>query len=85
MKKKPTYISATGGTETIIHDKCGTPDCCGNCASADIPVVKSKQVQLDLFPKDTKEKPLSFDGGAKSTLSYMKREWPSLKKKLGIT
>ena len=77
MREKLSYISASGGTETIIHDKCGTPDCCGKCASAEIPVVKSKQEQLDLFPKDTKSKPLSFDGGSK-------KEWPSLKKKLGI-
>jgi len=65
MTEKPTYISATGGTETIIHDKCGTPDCCGKCASAEEPVVIVKQKQLELFPKDTKAKPLSFDGGAK--------------------
>ena len=65
MTEKPTYISATGGTETIVHDKCGTPDCCGKCASAKEPVVIVKQKQLELFPKDTKAKPLSFDGGAK--------------------
>ena len=37
----------------IVHDKCGTPDCCQQCAP----------VQLEFnFEKDTNEKPLSFDG-----------------------
>jgi len=68
MREKLSYISASGGTETIVHDKCGTPECCGKCAP--------KQLELNLS-KDTKTKPLSFDGGSK-------KEWPSLKKKLGI-
>ena len=25
---KGEYIQASGGEETIVHDKCGTPDCC---------------------------------------------------------
>lgn len=42
--------------EVIEHPYCGTPDCCQQCE------------QLELFPvsiysKDTKSKPLSFDGG----------------------
>ena len=62
------------------HTKCGTPECCTECLPT----------QLDLFAekkdaKDTNQKPLSFDGGAKSSLSYnRKREWPYMKKKLGI-
>ena len=55
----PQYIEATGGTETIIHDSCGTPDCCMSCETA-VPV----QLEFN-FSKDTKSKPLSFDGGAK--------------------
>ena len=51
--------------ETEEHTNCGTPDCCQQCASAEEPVVTVKQKQLELFPKDTKAKPLSFDGGAK--------------------
>ena len=31
--EKPQYIRATGGNESIVHDKCGTPDCCGRCES----------------------------------------------------
>ena len=31
--EKPQYIRATGGDESIVHDKCGTPDCCGRCES----------------------------------------------------
>ena len=33
---KPQYISATGGKESVVtvHDKCGTPECCGMCESA---------------------------------------------------
>lgn len=33
---KPQYIQATGGKESVItvHDKCGTPECCGMCESA---------------------------------------------------
>jgi len=31
---KPQYIQATGGKESIVHDKCGTPECCGMCESA---------------------------------------------------
>ena len=47
--------------ETIEHTNCGTPDCCMSCDTAE-------PVQLELFPvsiyaKDTKQKPLSFDGG----------------------
>ena len=32
---KPQYIQATGGKESVVtvHDKCGTPDCCGRCES----------------------------------------------------
>ena len=45
--------------EVIEHPYCGTPDCCQQCTP----------VQLELWPvsiyeKDTKQKPLSFDGGA---------------------
>ncbi len=29
------YIQASGGEETIVHDKCGTPDCCQRCGSAE--------------------------------------------------
>ena len=25
------YIQATGGEESIVHDKCGTDDCCQEC------------------------------------------------------
>lgn len=32
--KKETYIQATGGVESIVHDKCGTPECCQMCGSA---------------------------------------------------
>ena len=28
---KPQYIQATGGDESIVHDKCGTPECCQRC------------------------------------------------------
>ena len=49
--------------ETIEHTNCGTPDCCQQCTP----------IQLELFPvsiyaKDTKQKPLSFDGGAPLSL-----------------
>ena len=30
-KENAQYIQATGGDESIVHDKCGTPDCCGEC------------------------------------------------------
>ena len=32
---KPQYIQATGGKESVVtvHDKCGTPECCGMCES----------------------------------------------------
>ena len=48
--------------ETEEHTNCGTPDCCMSCESAE-------PVQLELWPvsiyeKDTKQKPLSFDGGS---------------------
>ena len=57
--------------ENKEHTNCGTPDCCMSCESAE-------PVQLELWPvsiyeKDTKQKPLSFDGGAKSTLSYNRK------------
>jgi len=68
MREKLSYISASGGTETIVHDKCGTPECCGKCAP--------KQLELNLS-KDTQTKPLSFDGGSK-------KEWPFMKRKLNI-
>ena len=34
--EKPQYIEATGGKESVVtvHDKCGTPECCGVCESA---------------------------------------------------
>ena len=32
---KGEYIQASGGEETIVHDKCGTPDCCQRCESAE--------------------------------------------------
>jgi len=34
--EKPQYIQATGGDESTVtvHDKCGTPECCGMCESA---------------------------------------------------
>ena len=35
---KPQYISATGGDESIVHDKCGTPECCQKCESAPEPI-----------------------------------------------
>ena len=35
--KKKKYIQATGGEETIVHDKCGTPECCQRCGSAPEP------------------------------------------------
>lgn len=48
--------------ETEEHTNCGTPNCCMQCETA-VPV------QLELFPleiyeKDTNEKPLSFNGGS---------------------
>jgi len=48
--------------ETKEHTNCGTPNCCMQCETA-VPV------QLELWPveiyqKDTNEKPLSFDGGS---------------------
>ena len=48
--------------ENKEHTNCGTPDCCMSCETA-VPV------QLELWPveiyqKDTNEKPLSFDGGS---------------------
>ena len=46
----------------IVHDKCGTPDCCQQCAP----------VQLEFnFEKDTNEKPLSFDGGLIRILDWI--------------
>ena len=36
-KEEPQYINARGGTETIVSEKhihCGTPKCCGQCATA---------------------------------------------------
>jgi len=40
-KEEPQYINARGGTETIVseydklsHPYCGTPKCCGQCATA---------------------------------------------------
>ena len=33
--EKNDYIQATGGEETIVHDKCATPDCCQRCGSAE--------------------------------------------------
>ena len=35
---KGEYIQASGGEETIVHDKCGTPDCCQRCESAPEPI-----------------------------------------------
>lgn len=32
-KHEGAYIQASGGEETIVHDKCGTPDCCQRCES----------------------------------------------------
>ena len=32
---KGEYIQASGGEETIVNDKCGTPDCCQRCESAE--------------------------------------------------
>ena len=57
--------------ENKEHTNCGTPNCCMSCESAE-------PVQLELWPvsiyeKDTKQKPLSFDGGVKSTLSYNRK------------
>ena len=34
-KHEGAYIQASGGEETIVHDKCGTPDCCQRCESAE--------------------------------------------------
>lgn len=34
-KHEGAYIQASGGEETIVHDKCGTPDCCQKCGSAE--------------------------------------------------
>tara|TARA_B100001057_G_scaffold418361_1_gene437541 strand:- start:26 stop:235 length:210 start_codon:yes stop_codon:yes gene_type:complete len=33
---KPQYISASGGNESIVHENCGTDDCCGECEPADV-------------------------------------------------
>ena len=30
-KHEGAYIQATGGEESIVHDKCGTDDCCQEC------------------------------------------------------
>ena len=46
-------------TKIEEHPNCGTPDCCMQCETA-VPV----QLELN-FSKDTKSKPLSFDGEAK--------------------
>ena len=61
MSKKIIYFCRIlySVMETEEHTNCGTPDCCQQCTP----------VQLELWPvsiyeKDTKQKPLSFDGGA---------------------
>ena len=41
----------------IVHDKCGTPDCCMQCdpATPEINLAEEEAIQLELnFSKDTK-------------------------------
>ena len=40
-KEKPQYIKATGGNESVVHDNCGTPDCCGECDTAEVTEVSA--------------------------------------------
>ena len=45
--------------EVIEHPYCGTPDCCQQCTP-----VQLELWPLEIYTKDTNEKPLSFDGGS---------------------